>query len=78
MEKTTIKIKTMTKLICISTFTIEGKVDNISLNKIYLCKFSDNDKLLIINDKKKPQLVDKLNFVTYNNSKIIRSQLMNP
>lgn len=76
---------TMTKLICISTFTIEGKVNNselrelsISLNKIYLCKFSDNDKLLIINDGRKPQLVDKLNFVTYNNSKIIRSQLMNP
>jgi hypothetical protein len=38
----------------------------------------NNDKLVIINDGGKPQLVDKLNFVTYNNSKIIRSQLMNP
>jgi hypothetical protein len=51
------------KLLCISTFSLNGKIKNISLNKQYNCKLATKTQYLIINDKLKPQLVDKLNFV---------------
>jgi hypothetical protein len=53
------------ELLCINTFSLNGKVNNISLTKSYTCKLSTKTQYLIINDKGKPQLVDKLNFTRY-------------
>ena len=53
------------ELLCINTFSINGKVNNISLTKSYTCKLATKTQYLIINDKGKPQLVDKLNFTRY-------------
>lgn len=50
------------ELLCISTFGQFGKIKNITLNKIYNCKFQINDKVFIIDDKKQPKLVPKNNF----------------
>ena len=60
------------ELLCINTFSLNGKVNNselrelsISLTKSYTCKLATKTQYLIINDKRKPQLVDKLNFTRY-------------
>lgn len=53
------------KLLCISTFGRFGQIKNLTFNKVYNCKFIDSDKLLIIDDSKKPKMVTRLNFVDY-------------
>ena len=53
------------EILCISPFSLNGKVNNITLTKSYTCKLATKTQYLIINDKRKPQLVDKLNFTRY-------------
>lgn len=57
----------MIDILCISTFDLRGKVKNTTLNKVYKTKFIVDNKVLIINDKERPQLVDRINFVIYSN-----------
>ncbi len=61
----------MIDILCISTFDLRGKVKNTTLNKVYKTKFIVDNKVLIINDRERPQLVDRINFVIYSNMKKI-------
>jgi hypothetical protein len=61
----------MIDILCISTFDLKGKVKNTTLNKVYKTKFIVDNKVLIINDRERPQLVDRINFVIYSNMKKI-------
>jgi len=61
----------MIDILCISTFDLKGKVKNTTLNKVYKTKFIVDNKVLIINDKERPQLVDRINFVIYSTMKKI-------
>lgn len=61
----------MIDILCISTFDLKGKVKNTTLNKVYKTKFIVDNKVLIINDRERPQLVDRINFVIYSTMKKI-------
>lgn len=61
----------MIDILCISTFDLSGKVKNTTLNKVYKTKFIVDNKVLIINDRERPQLVDRINFVIYSTMKKI-------
>ncbi len=61
----------MIDILCISTFDLRGKVKNTTLNKVYKTKFIVDNKVLIINDRERPQLVDRINFVIYSTMKKI-------
>ncbi len=63
------------KLLCISTFSLNGKIENISLNKQYNCKLTYKNQLLIINDKNKPQFVESINFIKYSDLSSLNSVL---
>lgn len=60
----------MIDILCISTFDYIpqwGKINNITVNKVYKTKLISGDKALIINDINKPQFVGIINFVIYKN-----------
>lgn len=61
----------MIDILCISTFDLRGKVKNTTINKVYKTKFIVDNKVLIINDRERPQLVDRINFVIYSTMKKI-------
>lgn len=52
-------------MLCISTFGRYGRLKNLTLNRIYECKFHYSDKILIIDDSGKPALRPKLNFASW-------------
>lgn len=56
-------------MLCITSFGQFGKIKGLSFNKVYKVKFSFANKLLIINDFGKPQMVDQKNFVQYHSVK---------
>lgn len=57
------------EMMCVCSFGRFGKIKGISFNKIYKVKFHFKEKVLISNDFGKPQMVDRNNFVSYNNIK---------
>ena len=52
------------EMLCICTFGNFGKIKGLTLGKVYNVKYSADNKLLIINDGLKPQLVRADNFVS--------------
>ena len=59
------------EMLCISGFDHFGKIKGISINRIYIVKFSTDNKLLILNDFGKPQMVRSDNFISYHRIKEI-------
>jgi hypothetical protein len=57
------------EMLCVSTFGLFGRIKGLSFNRVYKVKFFNKDKLLIINDFGKPQMVQSNNFVNYQNIK---------
>ena len=58
-------------MICITSFGQFGKIKGISFNKVYNVKLYYRNKLLIVNDFGKPQMVDSSNFVSYDSIKYL-------
>lgn len=57
------------EVICICTFGDFGKIKGISFQRVYNVKYSFGDKLLILNDYGRPQMVKSNNFVSYHKIK---------
>jgi hypothetical protein len=53
------------EMICVSSFGEFGQIKGISFSKVYKVKYKYSDKLLIINDFGKPQMVRSDNFINY-------------
>ena len=62
------------ELICISTFDTNGKVKGLTLGRIYHCRLYNEDKVLIIDDSRKPKMHQKLNFISFKNYELIKHQ----